>query len=136
VILSREHTVAVSAVTIREIEIKRELGKLEAPTDLVDQLSTRGFLELPIEWEHALTAGRLPPHHRDPFDRMLIAPLRRADAGSARLRRYCATGSPWTIAASTSARSNRVGRSASLGKLSISTAVVPMIAIVVLVTGE
>jgi PIN domain nuclease of toxin-antitoxin system len=73
VVLSREHTVAVSAVTIWEIEIKRELGKLEAPTDLVDQLSTHGFLELPIEWEHAVTAGRLPPHHRDPFDRMLIA---------------------------------------------------------------
>ena len=32
-----------------------------------------GFLELPVTHAHAIAAGRLPPHHRDPFDRMLVA---------------------------------------------------------------
>jgi PIN domain nuclease of toxin-antitoxin system len=32
-----------------------------------------GFRELPVTHVHAIAAGRLPPHHRDPFDRMLVA---------------------------------------------------------------
>ncbi len=63
----------VSAASIWEIGIKRAIGKLEAPAELVAVIHEEGFLGLPIELLHAETASLLPPHHRDPFDRMLIA---------------------------------------------------------------
>jgi PIN domain nuclease of toxin-antitoxin system len=69
--------VAISAAVIWEIAIKRARGKLEAPPDLEEQLGAQleaqGFSGLPIRLEHAFRAGELPPHHRDPFDRMLVA---------------------------------------------------------------
>jgi PIN domain nuclease of toxin-antitoxin system len=65
--------VLVSAASVWEIEIKRALDKLEAPTDLLAQIDASGFTSLPIAAEHAVLAGRLPPYHRDPFGRMLIA---------------------------------------------------------------
>lgn len=70
----------VSAATIWEIEIKRALGKLEAPTGLVAAVALAGLTTLPITALDAETAGGLPPHHRDPFDRMLIAQSIRLDA--------------------------------------------------------
>lgn len=70
----------VSAATIWEIEIKRALGKLEAPTGLVAAVELAGLTTLPITPLDAETAGGLPPHHRDPFDRMLIAQSIRLDA--------------------------------------------------------
>jgi len=73
VVLSRRNRVAVSAATIWEVEIKRALGKLVAPDDLIEQLAAHGFAQLPIRFDHAVAAGRLPAHHRDPFDRMLVA---------------------------------------------------------------
>lgn len=63
----------VSAVTIWEIEIKRALGKLDAPGDISKIARGAGCLPLAITWQHAETAGRLPPIHGDPFDRLLIA---------------------------------------------------------------
>jgi PIN domain nuclease of toxin-antitoxin system len=63
----------VSAATAWEIEIKRALGKLEAPDDLADALAAGGYRPLAISVQHAVVAGRLPPRHRDPFDRMLVA---------------------------------------------------------------
>jgi PIN domain nuclease of toxin-antitoxin system len=68
-----ETFVAVSPVSAWEIEIKRALGKLDAPHDLVQQVADARFVPLSITLEHAIAAGTLPPHHRDPFDRMLIA---------------------------------------------------------------
>jgi PIN domain nuclease of toxin-antitoxin system len=65
--------VAVSAASAWEVAIKAALGKLDAPTDLRDALTESGFEELPISVDHALRAGALPPHHADPFDRMLVA---------------------------------------------------------------
>lgn len=65
--------VLISAVSAWEIEIKRELGKLKAPMDLPDQLVAHGFNELPVSVAHGCATGGLPPHHRDPFDRMLVA---------------------------------------------------------------
>lgn len=65
--------VLVSAASLWEIAIKRALGKLEVEGTLIDQLAENGFDPLPISWEHAVRAGALPLHHRDPFDRMLIA---------------------------------------------------------------
>ncbi len=63
----------VSAASIWEIGIKRAIGKLEAPAELVAVIHEEGFLGMPVELLHAETASLLPPHHRDPFDRMLIA---------------------------------------------------------------
>lgn len=65
--------VYVSAASVWEIEIKRALGKLDAPHDLLSELDSEGFTRLDVSCEHATAAGRLPRHHDDPFDRMLIA---------------------------------------------------------------
>ena len=65
--------VLVSAASIWEIAIKRAAGKLRAPDDLLDVIAASGFGTLAITAGHATLAGALPPNHRDPFDRMLVA---------------------------------------------------------------
>ncbi len=65
--------VFVSSAAVWEIEIKRALGRLRAPDDVAGLVDDSGFTPLAITFEHALTAGRLPALHRDPFDRMLVA---------------------------------------------------------------
>ena len=65
--------VAVSAASAWEIGLKQAIGKLRGPDDLSAELATNGFTELPVTVAHALAAGALPPHHSDPFDRMLVA---------------------------------------------------------------
>lgn len=72
-IADARHTVFVSSASSWEIEIKRALGKLRAPTDLDLQLRDRRFVELPVRVRHTEALRDLPPLHRDPFDRMLIA---------------------------------------------------------------
>lgn len=72
-IAASDNRVMVSAATVWEIAIMQAIGKLDAPPDLVAGLSDEGFDPLPIEFAHAERAGSLPPLHRDPFDRMLIA---------------------------------------------------------------
>jgi PIN domain nuclease of toxin-antitoxin system len=79
-IAAPSNDVLVSAATVWELEIKRGLGKLKAPTDLVATIEAAGFSCLSILGEDAVRAGRLPPHHRDPFDRMLVAQAVRLDA--------------------------------------------------------
>ena len=66
----------VSVVSGWEIAIKRALGKVEAPDDLEAGIREQGFTPLLITFRHAERAGVLPPHHRDPVDRMLIAQTR------------------------------------------------------------
>lgn len=66
----------VSAATVWEIEIKRASGKLKAPQDVAALVDDSGFERLPITFEHATEAGRLPLLHGDPFDRMLVAQAR------------------------------------------------------------
>jgi PIN domain nuclease of toxin-antitoxin system len=68
--------VFVSAVTVWEIEIKRALNRLRAPADLLGLIDDSGFERLAITLEHGREAGRLPPLHTDPFDRMLVAQAR------------------------------------------------------------
>jgi PIN domain nuclease of toxin-antitoxin system len=63
----------VSSASIWEIEIKRALGKLKAPPDLLDAVAAARFAPLEITFTHASIAGALPRRHRDPFDRMLVA---------------------------------------------------------------
>jgi PIN domain nuclease of toxin-antitoxin system len=65
--------VAVSAASVWEVAIKRELGKLKAPAGFAAAVVVNGFEPLSITSEHAELAGSLPMHHRDPFDRMLVA---------------------------------------------------------------
>ncbi len=65
--------VFVSAASIWEITIKRALGRLTAPDDLLEVCDQAGLAPLPIEPGHAWASGELPPHHADPFDRMLVA---------------------------------------------------------------
>lgn len=68
-----ETAVYVSAATAWEIAIKQSIGKLDAPTDLLEQLERHRFDPLSITAAHAYTAGNLPRHHDDPFNRMLVA---------------------------------------------------------------
>ena len=65
--------VYVSAASIWEMATKVARGRLEAPPDFPDRLLDLGMAQLALEWEHARVAGGLPLHHRDPFDRMLVA---------------------------------------------------------------
>lgn len=73
VIATPESEVVVSAASAWEIAIKQALGRLDAPDNLLGALEENDFDTLPMTASHALAAGRLPPHHTDPFDRMLIA---------------------------------------------------------------
>jgi PIN domain nuclease of toxin-antitoxin system len=66
----------VSAATVWEIAIKRALGKLTAPEELLAAVRDGGFSWLPVLPEHAWAVGDLPRHHGDPFDRLLIAQAR------------------------------------------------------------
>ncbi len=75
-IISPENELFISAASLWELAIKVGLGKLELPKSIRDMLSA--YLEigakiLPVTPEHALAVESLPWHHRDPFDRMLIA---------------------------------------------------------------
>ena len=72
-IQAADNVVYVSAASIWEISIKKSLGKLKAPDDYEMILEEEGFETLPISIFHAEQAGALPPLHRDPFDRMLVA---------------------------------------------------------------
>ena len=63
----------VSAVSIWELRIKQALGKIELPSDFAEVLEAQGFEALPVTIAHAHALSGLPMHHRDPFDRMLVA---------------------------------------------------------------
>ena len=63
----------LSAAVVWEVAIKRSLGKLEVPDGFDRELLDAGARALPISLEHAAAVERLPWHHRDPFDRLLVA---------------------------------------------------------------
>ena len=65
--------VLLSAAVVWEVAIKRSLGKLEAPDDFAATLLGAGAHGLPISLDHAASVEQLPWHHRDPFDRLLVA---------------------------------------------------------------
>ena len=71
-----EHELVFSAASMWEIAIKRSLGRADFVVDprlLRRGLLDNGYTELPITSEHALAVDALPPIHRDPFDRILVA---------------------------------------------------------------
>ncbi len=78
--LSRDSvSLYLSAVCVMEISIKLSIGKLpmDVPAnEFVERLLSQGVIPLPVGIDHALAAGALPPHHRDPFDRTLVAQAR------------------------------------------------------------
>ena len=87
--LASAHAVYVSAASIWEIAIKARLGKIEGDVQaFADAIEPSGFLPLPVTPAHAAAVARLPLHHSDPFDRLLLAqafgePLRLVTADQA-----------------------------------------------------
>jgi len=77
VIRDSDNELFFSAANGWELAIKAQLGRLQLPDNLeqfiVDQLSLNTILALPIQLRHALHVYTLPRHHRDLFDRMLVA---------------------------------------------------------------
>jgi PIN domain nuclease of toxin-antitoxin system len=71
--IQRASTVFVSAASAWEISIKAALGKIDARAPLAEAIADYGFAPLAISLEHGDAVRGLPHHHRDPFDRMVIA---------------------------------------------------------------
>src|SRR5262249_36298798 len=66
----------LSAASVWEIAIKAGLGRLTLPMSVADYLGEKardGLEVLPVDWRHAAAVERMPPLHRDPFDRLLVA---------------------------------------------------------------
>lgn len=76
-VADRANTLYLSAASSWEIAIKHAIGKLPLPeppgTYVPSRMATLGIHALPIEHVHALRVAELPMHHRDPFDRLIIA---------------------------------------------------------------
>jgi PIN domain nuclease of toxin-antitoxin system len=66
------NVILASVVSAWEITIKKALGKLTAPDDVESAIDAAGFAKRSITFLDAQRLGTLPPHHKDPFDRMLI----------------------------------------------------------------
>ena len=77
VIQDGDNTLYLSAASGWEIAIKARLGRLQLPGEpekvIPEQMSLNAIQGLPIQMGHALRVHSLPDHHRDPFDRMLVA---------------------------------------------------------------
>lgn len=77
IIESPENELVLSAASSWEIAIKYAIGRLPLPVPpseyVPDRMESSGVVGLPVEHSHALHVATLPPHHRDPFDRLLIA---------------------------------------------------------------
>ena len=65
--------VFVSVVSAWEVAIKKALGRLRVPDDLIEATDEAGFVRRSIGFAEARRLESLPPHHSDPFDRMLVA---------------------------------------------------------------
>jgi PIN domain nuclease of toxin-antitoxin system len=72
--------VVVSVASVWELAIKRAKGKIRLPASLGELIETLGFVGLPVTIDDAEIAAALPPHHSDPFDRILVAQAIRLDA--------------------------------------------------------
>ncbi len=68
-----DNKIIVSVVSAWEIAIKKALGKLESPENLKEVIIDSGFQLMPIDYEHAWHVKDLLLHHKDPFDRLLVA---------------------------------------------------------------
>ena len=68
-----DNRIIVSVVSVWEIAIKKALGKLSSPDNLKEVIADAEFELMPIDYEHAWQVKNLLPHHRDPFDRLLVS---------------------------------------------------------------
>ncbi len=92
----QESLVMLSVASVWEMQIKSQLGRLTLDLPLAEivrtQTSINGIQLLPVELEHVLALDALPQHHRDPFDRILVAQATAEDAvlvsGDSKLSRY------------------------------------------------
>jgi PIN domain nuclease of toxin-antitoxin system len=75
-LLATEAIAYVSSASTWELEIKRSLGKIDLPSDLISQIEDSGFAELPVRHRHIEALGMVSLPHRDPFDRLLMAQAR------------------------------------------------------------
>jgi PIN domain nuclease of toxin-antitoxin system len=75
-LLDEENSISISAVSTWEIAIKRSSGRLDLDSGWADVLLGLDFSQMPVTAEHAAMVEELPWHHRDPFDRLLIAQAR------------------------------------------------------------
>ncbi len=73
VIANPDNLIFISAASVWEIAIKKQIGKLNIPDDLEIQIEQNDFQPLPINISHAAYIEKLPLHHKDPFDRIIIA---------------------------------------------------------------
>lgn len=84
--------VLLSAAVVWEVAIKRSLGKLDAPEGFAGLLLDAGAVPLHVTTDHAEAVAHLPWHHRDPFDRLLVAQAKQEGAvlvsGDDRLHAY------------------------------------------------
>jgi len=82
-LISGDHTFHLSVASVWELAIKHAAGRLVLPEEPLAYVRSRtaadGIAVLPIRLEHACTAARLPRHHGDPFDRMLVAQAQTED---------------------------------------------------------
>lgn len=79
-----DNILLISVVSLWEMQIKQQLGKMEVGVQLVDlvrlQQETNNAVVVPVLLSHVLELDNLPFHHRDPFDRILIAQARVEEA--------------------------------------------------------
>ena len=79
-LLDPANSIAVSAASAWELAIKQGIGKIDLPGAvedwLPDAVAQAGFSNIPVTFEDALAVAALPWHHRDPFDRLLVAQCR------------------------------------------------------------
>jgi PIN domain nuclease of toxin-antitoxin system len=80
----RANVVLLSVVSVWEMQIKQQLGKLQLHLPLADMIAsqqqTNHLVVLPVKLAHVLALESLPAHHKDPFDHLLIAQAREEDA--------------------------------------------------------
>lgn len=91
-ICDETNVVAVSVASVWELELKRAKGKLTVPRNAGARMNAAGFELLEVTLAHVVRAAELPAHHRDPFDRMLVAQAQTAEltlvTADAALKRY------------------------------------------------
>ena len=73
IIQATEPTIFISAASVWEMRIKQAIGKLKLPKNFAEVLEEQPFERLSITVDHTHKVSELPMHHKDPFDRLLIA---------------------------------------------------------------
>jgi PIN domain nuclease of toxin-antitoxin system len=76
IIANQNHIICVSLLSLWEISIKQNIGRLDIPKEFFEVVTTGGFEMLPVTLTQIEQYRKLPLHHRDPFDRMLVVQAR------------------------------------------------------------